>query len=223
MRRCLGAIMVCVAVLSAFGQAPSSKYQPGTIMAVTARQSPGQPDTDVTQYEVSVKVGNTTYVVLFTPPNGSTTVKYAIGDELLVLVGSNTLAFNAPGSGKIEAPILSRDTLPAQSLDLSKACGEYSSLKLQRLSENLALTEKQQAQIMPILNQEAGEVGEICFNSALSRSDKLNRYEKIVRTSDEKVKPLLSTSQLQKLQDLRKEQKQDLKRMIADQKSGKHT
>jgi hypothetical protein len=222
MRGFLGVILICISVLSALGEAPSPKYQPGTIMAVTAHKSPGQPDTDVTQYEVSVKVGNTTYVVLYTPPNGSDTVKYALGDELLVLVGSNTLAFNVPASGKIEAPILSRATLPAQSLDLSKACGQYSSLKLQHLSENLALTEGQQAQIMPILSQEAGEVGEICFNPALSRADKLSRYEKIVHTSDEKVKPLLSATQLQELQDLRKEQKQDLKRMIAEQKSSKH-
>ena len=221
MHRCLSVILMFAAVLPALGQAPSSNYQPGTIMAVAAHQSPGQPDSNVTQYEVSVKVGNTTYVVLFTPPNGANFVKYAAGDELLVLVGSDTLTFNSALSGKTEVPILSHTTLPAQSLDGSKVPGQYFSMKLQHLSEKLALTDDQQSEIKPILEQEAGEVGEICVNPVLSSSDKQKQYEKIVRASDKKMKPLLSASQLQKLQDLRKEQKQDVKRIIAEQKSSK--
>jgi hypothetical protein len=219
MRKCLGVILVCVAFLSAFGQTPSSKYQPGTIMAVTAHQNPGQSDSDVTQYNVSVKVGNTTYMVLFTPPNGSTTVKYAVGDELLVLVGNNTLTFNTATSGKTAVPILSRETLPAQSLDSTNAPGQYFSLNLQHLSETLALTDNQQAEIKPILEQEAGDVREIYVNPVLSRKDKLARCEKIARASDQKIKPLLSTTQVHKFQDVRNEQKQELKGMITDQKS----
>jgi len=217
MRSWLGVILVCLTVPSAFGQTPSSKYQPGTIMAVTARQKPGQPDSDVTQYDVSVRVGNTKYAVLFTPPSGSNTVKYLVGDQLLVLVGSNTLTFNSPVSGKTEVPILSRETLPSAKLDASNVCGQYSSLKMQNLSEKLALTDAQQAQIKPISQQEAGEVGQICFNPALSREDKLSRYEQIVQASDAKMRPLLSASQVQKLQDLRKGQKQELKQIIAQQ------
>jgi hypothetical protein len=219
MRGWLGVILTLVAVVSAPGQTPSAKYQPGTVTAVTARQSPGQHETDVTQYDVSVKVGDTTYVVLFTPPNRSNTVKSWAGNELLVLVGSDRLTFNSPLTGKTEVPILSRETLPAQSPDWSQACGQYFSKKLQHLSEILALTENQQAQIRPTLEQETGEVGQICSNPVLSREDKLNQYKKIVRASDQRIRPLLSPSQLQKLQDLRKEQKQDLEGMIAKQKS----
>ena len=219
MHRWPGVILVCVTVLFAFGQTPSSKYQPGTIMAVVAHQSPGQSDSDVTQYNVSVKVGSTTYVVLFTPPNGSNTVKYVVGDELLVLVGSNTLTFNTATTGETVVPILSRETLPAQSLDSSKASGQYFSMNLQHLSETLALTDNQQAEIKPILEQEAGDVREIYVNPVLSRKDKLTRCEKIARASDQKIKPLLSTTQVHKFQDLRNEQKQELKGMIADQKS----
>jgi hypothetical protein len=217
MRSWLGVILVCLTLLSAIGQTPSSRYQPGTIMAVTARQKPGQPDSDVTQYDVSVRVGNTKYAVLFTPPSGVNTVKYLVGDQLLVLVGSKTLTFNSPVSGKTEVPILSRQTLPSAQLDASNVCGQYSSLKMQNLSEKLALTDEQQAQIRPISEQEAGEVGEICFNPVLSSEDKLNRYEQIVQASDAKMKPLLSASQLQKLQGLRKGQKQELKKIIAQQ------
>jgi Spy/CpxP family protein refolding chaperone len=118
-------------------------------------------------------------------------------------------------------PILSQQTLPAQSLDWSRVCGQYLSLKLQHLSENLALTDDQQAEIKPILEQESGEVSEICGNPVLSRKDTLSQYEKILQASDEKIKPLLSTSQLQKLQDLRRNQKQDVKRIVTEQKSSK--
>ena len=215
----LGLILICVTVASASAQAPSPKFEPGTITAVTARQSPGQHDTDVTQYEVSVKVGDTTYLVLYTPLNGANAVKFSAGNQLLVLVGSTTLTFNSALSGKTEVPILSRETQPAETLDLSQACGGYFSKKLEHLSEILTLTEGQQAEVKPIFEQETGEVGQICHNPALSREAKLSAYEKIVRASDQKLKPLLSATQLQKLQDLRTAQKEELEGIIAKRKS----
>jgi hypothetical protein len=223
MRRCLIMILLCVATLSLLGQTPSDKFQPGTIMAVKAHQTPGQHDSEVTQYDVSVKVGETTYIVLFTPPDGANRVKYAAGDDLLVLVGSTTLTFNSPLSGKTEVPIVSHETAPTQTLDWTKAPNQYFSMKLQNLSEKLVLTDDQRAKIKPILEQEAGEVAQIFVNPVLSPKDKLNQYEKIVRTSDGKIKPLLSATQLQKLQDLRKGQKQDVKRIIEEQKSSKQS
>jgi len=220
MLKWLGVILV-VSVASALGQTPPAQYQPGTITAVTAHHGPGQRGTEVTQYDVSVKVGNTTYAVLYSPPNGSNIVTYALGDELLVLVGTKTLTFNTALSGKTVLPILRRATLPAKSPDWLMAPGQYFSMELQHLSEALDLTENQRAAIKPILEQEAGEVGELRYDPVLSQKEKLNRYEAIVRESDGKITPLLSTTQLQKLQDLRKGQMQDLKRLIAEQKSSK--
>jgi hypothetical protein len=49
MHRWLSVILFWASILSAQSQTPSSKYQPGTIMAVTAHQSQGQRDTSVTQ------------------------------------------------------------------------------------------------------------------------------------------------------------------------------
>lgn len=221
MRGWIGFILMCLMVLSAAGQKASDDYQRGTVVAVADHQGPGQHSSDVTQYDVSVKVGNTTYVTLFTPPNGSTTVKYLAGSDLLVLVGSSTLTFNSAITGKTEVPILSRQTGAAQSLDRSSACGQYFVKKLDHLSEILSLTGDQQARIRPILEQETGEVGQVCLNSALSREEKLNQFKKIVRTSDEQIKPLLSASQSQKLLDMRKEQKQQLKTIIAEQQESK--
>jgi hypothetical protein len=215
----LGPILTCAAVLFAPGQTPSSKYQPATITAVSTHQSPGQPEGNVTEYDISVKVGNTTYLVLYAPPNPSNAVKYWVGRDLQVLVGSNMLTLKSVVSEDTEVPILRRETLPAQSPDWSQACGQYFSKKVQHLSEILVLTTSQQAEIKPILDQEAGDVTEICLDPVLSRVDKVNQYKRLVRASDEKIKPVLSPSQLQQLTNLRKEQKQGLEEIIAKQMS----
>lgn len=207
------------------GSQPSSQFQHGTITAVTAHQdAPGEPAGDVVKYDVSVEVGNVLYVVLFTPPNGSKTVEYSRGMGLLVLVGSNTLTFNSAISGRTEVPILRREELAGgKTIDRSKVPGQYFGMKLQNLSEKLNLTEDQQAKIKPTLEQESGEVGQIWLNTGMSSKEKMNRYQKIVRASDEKIRPVLSPEQLQKLQEMRKEQKQELKRVFEEQKTGTKT
>jgi hypothetical protein len=215
----LGLILTCAAALFAPGQTPSSKYQPATITAVSPHQSPGQPEGNVTEYDISVKVGNTTYLVLYAPPNSSNAVKYWVGRDLQVLVGSNMLTLKSVVSEDTEVPILSRETLPAQSPDWSQACGQYFSKKVQHLSEILVLTTNQQAEIKPILEQEAEDLTGICLNPELSRVDKVNQYKRLVRASDDKIKPVLSVSQLQQLTNLRKQQKQDLEEIIAKQMS----
>jgi hypothetical protein len=98
----------------------------------------------------------------------------------------------------------------------SQACGPFGQ-ELQHSSEILALTENQQAEIQPILERETEDLTEICCNPVLSRVDKVNQYKRLVRASDEKIKPLLSAGQLPKLQNLRKQQKQDLEGIIAKQ------
>jgi hypothetical protein len=89
------------------------------------------------------------------------------------------------------------------------------SMKLKNLSEILDLSESQQAQVKPILQQESGELGPFWNNPVISRKDKLAGLEKIARASDAKIKPLLSATQIQKLQEMHKEQKQELKKEIA--------
>lgn len=212
--------VLCVSILPAYAQ-NSSKYQQGTITAVKAHQNaPGEPD--VVRYDVSVTVGNTLYVVLYTPPNGAKTVEYSAGFSILVLVGNDALTFNSQLSGTTEVPILSRQPVDTQNrLDTAKAPGQYFSMKQQHLSEVLDLTDDQQAQIKSILEQETAEVGQFVSNPTVSRKEKLKRWEKVVRASDEKLKPFLSQSQLSKLQQLRKEQKQDLNRFLAEQQTAR--
>ncbi len=217
------AVLICAASVSALAQTPAPNYQRGTITAVIAHQNaPGESGRDVPQYDVSVKVGNTVYVVLFTPPNGSNTVEYSAGIDMLFLVGDDTLTFNSMVTGKTAMPILRRETIPGQGgLDLSNAPSQYFSLKLQNLSEKLALSEDQQAKIRPILEQESGELSPLWNNPAISRKEKLDKLERVVRASDEKIRPILSQSQREKLQEMRKEQKDQLKKLIADKTARK--
>ena len=218
MREWFTIILLCIATVRAPCQMTSSEYQPGTIMKVTTHQrAPGELDDHIARYDVEVKVGNTVYLVLYTPPNGANGVQYSAGLGLLVLVGGHTLTFNSRLSGTTEVPILRREALPIQrEPDWSKAMSQYFSMKEQHLSETLGLNRDQQIKIKPILEQEAGEAGQVLGNPALSPKEQLNRWEKIVRASDARLRPFLSEAQSHKLQQLRQEQKQDLKRIVAE-------
>src|ERR1051325_7236680 len=70
--------LVSIFTVAAWGQTKSS-FQPGTIMEVKAHQSDSQSGKTAQQYDVSVKVGNIVYVVLYTPPAGSNAVEYRKG------------------------------------------------------------------------------------------------------------------------------------------------
>ena len=93
MLRLGGRFLIVFTMLSAFGQS-TSKYQVGTITEVKVHHAAGSGSSDPASYDVSVKVGDTTYVVLYTPELGEDTVKYAVGRDLLVLVGKNTITYN---------------------------------------------------------------------------------------------------------------------------------
>src|ERR1700727_683030 len=100
------AIVFCISLttLPAFCQS-ASKYQVGTITEVKVHQAAGSGASDAASYDVSVKVGDTIYVVLYTPPLGEKTVKYAAGRELLVLVGKRTIRYNDILGQSFEVPI----------------------------------------------------------------------------------------------------------------------
>ena len=88
------------------------------------------------------------------------------------------------------------------------------------LSDQLDLTDTQRAQIKPIAAQEASMAKQEIFSPVVSREERLKRWEKIVRSSDEQMKPILSEGQWQKLKGIRGQQKQEVKELIAKEKSG---
>jgi hypothetical protein len=98
----------------------TSKYQVGTIAEVKVHQAAGA--SDAASYDVSVKVGDTIYVVLYTPALGEGTVKYAAGRDLLVLVGKNTITYNDILGRSFAVPIESQK--PAANLKQSKSVSQ---------------------------------------------------------------------------------------------------
>jgi hypothetical protein len=218
MRTLLFVAVLITSILPTLGQSSSAKYQPGTIVAVERHASAlGGNQGGSTQYDVSVRVGNVTYVVLYTPPNGANSVEYAVGFDVLVLVGDRTLTFPSKLTGTTEVPILRTETAPTQAgVDWSKAPSQYFRMKMQNLSESLGLSDEQQAKLRPIAEQEAAEAGQVCFTSVIPREERLERWEKIVHTSDKQMRSFLTQAQWEKLQELRKQQKEELKQVIAE-------
>jgi len=219
MRKWFNVTLIVLATLTGFGQTSSSKYQTATITAVAPHTGADAKTDDVARYDVSLRVGNDQYVVLYTPPNGANRVEYAAGMDLLVLVGSKTITFSKYGK-TTEVPILQHDQLPAGSgLDMSKVPSQYFSLKMQNLSEKLSLTDDQQGKIKPIVEQESGELSYLWGNPTMSADDKVKEFEKVVRSSDKELEPILTPVQIQKLKTMRTQQKAELKKRLAEQKA----
>jgi hypothetical protein len=93
MWKLVAVIGLCLVGLSAFCQS-TPKYQVATILEVKPRAESGTSAADATSYDVSVKVGDTIYVVLYAPHVGESDPKYVAGRELLVLVGKQTITYN---------------------------------------------------------------------------------------------------------------------------------
>ena len=107
MRRLIVVIGLCLLTIPALCQS-TSKYQIAIITEVKPRQAAGDDASDSTSYDVSVKVGDTIYVVLYTQPLGELPAKYATGHELLVLVGKNTITYNDMLGRSLQVPIESQ-------------------------------------------------------------------------------------------------------------------
>src|SRR6185312_2606683 len=71
----------------------SAPYQIGTVMEVKDHQPTAQEDS-TKRYDISVKVGDTLYVVLYTPQHGSDAAEYKTGLDFPVQVDGKTLRFN---------------------------------------------------------------------------------------------------------------------------------
>jgi hypothetical protein len=122
MLRLVAVFCICSTTLPVFCQS-TSKYQVGTITEVKTHLTDASSASDAVSYDVSVKVGDTIYVVLYTPPLGEETVKYSAGRDLLVLVGKRTIRYNDILGQSFEVPIESQKpaAMPKQSKSASRA------------------------------------------------------------------------------------------------------
>src|SRR5262249_48102025 len=107
MMKLLCVICIVMTTLPAVCQ-PASAYQVGTIMDVKPHAAAANKVADVATYDVSLRVNDTMYVVVYTDTFGTGTVKYTAGREVLVLVGAKTVTYNDIMGRTVESPILSQ-------------------------------------------------------------------------------------------------------------------
>ena len=118
MLACALVLIVCLTAASSPGQ-DKRPYQAGTIVDVKPHQAE-QNNSDATkansveppQYDISIKVGNKIYVVLYTPPPGQNYPELGIGMDRTVLVDGDTMKVNDLLGRTRTMPILSSKDAP---------------------------------------------------------------------------------------------------------------
>ena len=105
--------VMCICLLTLPALCEPAKYEVATITDVKPHQPAASNSSEVARYDVSVKVADTIYLVLYTDTMGTSTVKYAAGRELLVHVGKDTITYNDILGRSQEAPIISQKPAPS--------------------------------------------------------------------------------------------------------------
>lgn len=101
-------LLFCSMAFPALGQS-TSQYQVAMITEVNVHEAGERVGaSDAISYDVSLKVGRTTYVVLYTPALRDVSVKYAAGRSGLVLVGKSTIRYNDLLGQSFDLPIESQ-------------------------------------------------------------------------------------------------------------------
>jgi hypothetical protein len=97
-------IALCLLTLPAPCQS-ASKWQIATITEVKPRPAAKEDASDPVTFDVSVKIGDTIYVVRYTTPAGEVPPRYAAGRDLLVSVGKSTITYNDVLGRSLQVPI----------------------------------------------------------------------------------------------------------------------
>jgi len=115
MRTALMLLLSLSLAATCLAQSSAAKWKVATIMGVKVHEpAAGNESSAAAQYEVTARVENTEYVVLYVAPAGSLpdTARYRLGQDLLVLVGTDTIKYNDMTGTTREVPILSRRNIP---------------------------------------------------------------------------------------------------------------
>jgi Spy/CpxP family protein refolding chaperone len=74
--------------------------------------------------------------------------------------------------------------------------------RLQRMTKQLNLSDAQQQQIKPILENEAKQMQTLHDDSSLSQPDRMNKMMQIRQDSSSQIKPILNSDQQQKYEEM---------------------
>ena len=105
MRKLLIPALILVLAALAAAQSPAGKWQVATIMNV-AQHDPAQDKQGNFLYDMTVQVGDKSYVVLYDSPLDTEMGRYKDGLETTVLVGEKTMKLNDIMGREHELPIL---------------------------------------------------------------------------------------------------------------------
>ncbi len=83
----------------------TSAYTVGTITAVVPHQTATNTDTHTSSYDVTLKIGDTLYLVLYTPQYGMETARFATGREASLLVGTQTIKLTTCSEAVQKCPL----------------------------------------------------------------------------------------------------------------------
>ncbi len=120
MRRAITICFLSLLTAAAICQTTEHKWTTGVITQVTQHVDAAAPGSPTGKYDVSVRIGDVIYVVLYTPTPGSKLVEYRVGTDLNVAVGKKTLKFNESGGETKEVPILRKTTVAPRSAQTGK-------------------------------------------------------------------------------------------------------
>lgn len=119
-------ICICLFSLPAICEQPAN-YEVATILEVKVSKpvdATAGRSLQATDYEVTARVGDTIYIVLYTDTLGTGVVQYAGGQQLLVHVGKDAITYNDILGRSQQVPIISRK--PVSSSKPSKTSSEPS-------------------------------------------------------------------------------------------------
>jgi len=85
----------------------NAPYQVGSILAVKDHQSTAQEDS-MRRYDISVKVGNTVYVVLYSASDGNDVAQYKVGLDFPVQIDGKTMRFSDALGRPMSVPIINQ-------------------------------------------------------------------------------------------------------------------
>jgi hypothetical protein len=114
MRTALTLLLSLLLAATCLCQSSTAKWKVATITGVKLHEPAAGNDSSAPQYEVTSKIEDTEYVVLYVAPAGSLpdTARYRLGQDVPVLVGTDAIKYNDMTGTTREVPILSRRNLP---------------------------------------------------------------------------------------------------------------
>jgi hypothetical protein len=115
----------------------------------------------------------------------------------------------------VVAPLLAQAPPPQAGSSSDK---QEAMAKLQKMSAELSLTPQQKKQMMPILMEEGQKMKATKSDTSLPPLQKMSQMRQIGSDMDAKVKPILSTGQYQKYEQMRAQEREQ---MMEKMRSGK--